>query len=95
MNKGPLTIAIGGLLAMAAGLGIRRFVYTPILRPMVDALSLAKTQAGLIAFVDLQQELRLQAHGDMGPGWPAISSTDNAMWTDSRSFDLLIAANRS
>lgn len=49
MNKGPLTLALGGLLAMAAGIGIGRFVYTPILPPMVEALSLTKAQAGLIA----------------------------------------------
>lgn len=34
---------------MAAGIGIGRFVYTPILPPMVEALSLSKVQAGLIA----------------------------------------------
>ena len=49
MTKSPYTLAIGGLLAMASAVGIGRFVYTPILPPMVEALHLTKSQAGLIA----------------------------------------------
>lgn len=49
MNKRALLLSLGGLLAMSAGIGVGRFVYTPILPPMVEALSLTKSQAGLIA----------------------------------------------
>ena len=42
-------LAFGGLLAMAAALGIGRFVYTPILPLMLEALGWSKVDAGLVA----------------------------------------------
>lgn len=48
-SKASVRLAIGGFLAMAACMGIGRFVYTPILPAMIKALEWGKVDAGLVA----------------------------------------------
>lgn len=45
----PFPLALGGLIALAAAIGIGRFVYTPILPFMVEDLDMTKGAAGLLA----------------------------------------------
>ncbi|WP_269581402.1 YbfB/YjiJ family MFS transporter [Roseibium sp. Sym1] len=47
--RSPAALAFGGFLALAAAMGIGRFVYTPILPFMSEALRLPADDAGLIA----------------------------------------------
>jgi predicted MFS family arabinose efflux permease len=48
-RREAILVAFAGSIALAAALGIGRFVYTPILPPMVEALGLTTSTAGLIA----------------------------------------------
>ena len=71
MKKNPLSLAFGGFLAMAAGIGIGRFVYTPILPPMVEAVPLTKSAAGLIASANFVGYLA----GALLASWPGLPGT--------------------
>jgi len=48
-HASPRRLALAGLVALAVGNGIGRFVFTPLLPPMMEALGLTASQAGLIA----------------------------------------------
>ena len=47
--RAPLILVLAGMAAMAAAMGVGRFLYTPVLPYMEEALGLPKDQAGLIA----------------------------------------------
>lgn len=49
ITRPPWTLAVGGMLALAVAVGLGRFIYTPILPFMIEALGLTKGQAGWIA----------------------------------------------
>jgi predicted MFS family arabinose efflux permease len=67
----PYSSALGGLIALAAALGIGRFVYTPILPAMITALGLGRSSAGLIASANFLGYL----FGAVLAAWPNLGGS--------------------
>ncbi len=67
MNN-PTALAMGGLLCLAAVLGIGRFVFTPIVPLMMEDLAMSKSVAGLMASFNFAGYLigALLASADLG-----------------------------
>lgn len=48
-QRSPVTLALGGMIALAAAMGLGRFLYTPVLPMMVEGTALDPASAGLLA----------------------------------------------
>jgi predicted MFS family arabinose efflux permease len=70
----PVKLALGGAFALAAAMGIGRFVYTPILPFMADGVPLSASDAGLVASANFLGYLIGALAGSMG-GLPGSQRT--------------------
>lgn len=66
--------ALGGLIALAAAIGVGRFVYTPILPAMMSTLRLSRSAAGLIASANFLGYLL----GALLAAWPNLPGSRRA-----------------
>jgi predicted MFS family arabinose efflux permease len=94
----PRLLATGGLIAIAAAVGIGRFIYTPILPPMAEGLHLTKGEAGLIASANFLGYLAgaLAAASPRLPGgpraWLLVALAASAATTSAMAWPEVMAA---
>lgn len=69
-TRNSLMLALGGMTALAAAIGVGRFVYTPILPVMLEALAWSKADAGLVASANFLGYFL----GAVAAGLPPVSS---------------------
>lgn len=70
----PVRLAIGGLVALAAAMGVGRFVYTPLLPIMAADLGLTGSTAGLVASANFLGYVA----GAFAAGYPGLPGSRRA-----------------
>ena len=91
-TRRPLSLALGGLVALATAVGIGRFVYTPILPLMAEDPAMTKGAAGVLASANFLGYLAgaLLAATPLLPGsrrtWLMIALTLSAFTTGAMAF---------
>jgi len=91
-TRHPLSLALGGLVALAAAVGIGRFVYTPILPLMAEDLAMTQGMAGVLVSVNFLGYLTgaLFAATPLLPGsrrtWLISALTLSALTTGAMAF---------
>ncbi len=91
-TRRPISVALGGLVALATAVGIGRFVYTPILPLMAEDLAMTKGAAGVLASANFLGYLAgaLLAATPLLPGsrrtWLMSALTLSALTTGAMAF---------
>jgi len=68
-RRAQILLALGGLIAMASGMGLGRFLYTPVLPMMAEGAGLTPSSAGLLASANFAGYLA----GALAAGLPGLT----------------------